>query len=121
MKTMQHYDNDDLELEVNDVKYSIKVHAIGTYTHIPGRRYMPNGDPGYPDEDDLEIEEVEAYWSDESGNVVETTEEMDDALVSYLLEKADWENDYDDDGPDYDDYEERAIARWERQLDDYDL
>ena len=29
----QYYDNDDLELDVGEVKYKVKVHATGTYTY----------------------------------------------------------------------------------------
>ena len=108
----QVYRNDNLELTVNDIDYSVDVTAYGTYTHTRGTYWEPP-------EDDFEIDDVEAIWYDEDGNVVDETEEMQDALDTYLREKVDWDDDYPEPPDDY--YEERAIARWERELDEAGL
>ena len=110
--TPQHFNQDELELTVNGRELTVDVQATGTYTHIPGRRYMANGDPGYPDEDDFEIDNVEATWYDEDGKRIPETEDMAEALDSYLREKADWEDD-DPPEPDYDDYVDDAVERYE--------
>lgn len=104
----QYYRNDDLELEVGGVLYTVGVRAYGTYSYTPATRL----DPG---DSDFEIDDVDATWSDEDGNVVVETEEMENALNDYLYKKADWEDDYPE--PDDDYYEERAMARWESELD----
>lgn len=104
----RYYRNDDLELEVCGVLYTVDVHAYGTYSYSPATRIDP-------EESDFEIDDVEATWSDEDGNVVAETKEMEDALYDYLYESEDWEYDYPE--PDDDYYEERAMARWERDLD----
>lgn len=35
------------------------VNVDGSYSYTPGRMYMPNGDPGYPDECDIEVSGIE--------------------------------------------------------------
>lgn len=85
----------------------VNVEATANYYYSPGRMYMRNGDPGYPSEEELDIEDVDATWYevDEDGNEteVEPTSEMKSALDDYL-------NDLDIDSwslPSYDDdYEE---------------
>ena len=37
----QYYDNDDLELEIGEVVYSVNVHAKGTYSYSPATRWEP--------------------------------------------------------------------------------
>lgn len=108
----QYYRNDDLELEVGGVLYTVDVRAYGTYSYTPATRIDP-------EDSDFEIEDVEATWSDEDGNVVVETKEMENALDRYLRESAEWEDDYPE--PDYDYYEESAMERWESELDRYDL
>lgn len=115
-KTYQKYANTDLQLIVDGHTYTVDVTAHGIYTHTPGRRYMPNGDPGYPDEDDFEIEDVEAVWYNEDGKQVAAMPEMDDKLTSYLEDEAEWEDVEEPEPPD-DYYEERAMARWEARCD----
>lgn len=83
------YSNDALELEIGDTNYLIAVNASAKYSYYPGRAYMPNGDPGYPDECDFEITDVESYWFevDENGNeteVSDVTREMECALEEHL-------------------------------------
>ena len=100
------YSNDDLELEVNGKTYRVSVEASASYYFSPGRMYMPNGDPGYPDESDFELQDVDAIWylydeETDDETEVEPTAEMQDALDDYLnnLDLDEWsepEPDYDD-------------------------
>lgn len=110
--TKQTYTNSELELTVNGVDYTVDVTAHADYYYDAGRMYMRNGDPGYPPESELNIEDVEAVWYDADGKKVEATEEMTDALEGYLQDEDGWEEDEPPE-PDYDDYEERAIAKYE--------
>ena len=106
------YNNDDLSITVGDKTYSVEVRATGTWYYQKATRVDP-------EESELTIGDVETTWIDENGNIVDETPEMYDVLEEYLLESDDWsEEEYE---PDYDYYEERAMARWERQLDRYDL
>lgn len=109
--------NGEVEFTYNNKLLRADITAHGTYTFIRGRRYMSNGDPGYPDEDDFEIDDIDinCVYDPETNDDVEYVEDMYAAI-----EAAAWEADGWDDiecEPDYDDYEERAMARWERDLD----
>lgn len=116
----RHY-NGNITFTYNGEEYEATVCATGTYTFIKGRRYMPNGDPGYPDEEDFEIDDVDIEAVFKDGEEVPYTEDMYDDIEAVLCDSDEWEeDDYDDEPPD-DYYEERAMARWERQLDRYDL
>lgn len=110
----RHY-NGNIVFRYNDEEYEATVHATGTYSFRKGRRYMANGDPGYPDEEDFEIDdvEVEAVFKDDVE--VPYLEDMYDSIESVLREK-DWEED-DPPEPDYDYYEEREMERWEAECD----
>lgn len=89
-----YYSNDDLELDVGDNTYTVAVEARASYYFSPGRMYMPNGDPGYPDESEFELLDVDATWyiydeeKDENVEVPEenVTSEMESALDEYLEE-----------------------------------
>ena len=108
----QTYTNSELELTVNGVDYTVDVTAHADYYYDAGRMYMRNGDPGYPPESELTIEDVDAVWYDADGKEVEVTEEMIDALEGYLQDTDGWEED-DPPEPDYDYYEEAAIEKYE--------
>lgn len=101
------YSNDDLELTVGGVTYTVDVTAYGTYSYSPATQWEP-------EDSNFEIDEVDALWKDEDGNVVPTTEEMDNALMSYLYETDSW----DEMEPEWvdDEDEERTLARWKRQF-----
>lgn len=94
------------------------VEATAEHWYQPGRRYMPNGDPGYPEED--EIDDVEFDVTEvrdaETDEAVEYTEDMVEYVDAAIQETAEWEEP-DPPEPDYDYYEEREMARWEAQLD----
>ena len=96
------------------------VTANAEHWYRPGRRYMANGDPGYPTEDEIEDVEFDVcYIRDaETDEEVEYIEDMDDEIESAIYEQAEWEEpDPYEDGPDDDYYEERAMARWEAECD----
>lgn len=52
-----HYDF-EFEVSIEDKEFRCSGYAEGTEWHEAGRFYMPNGDPGYPDEYDFTIEDV---------------------------------------------------------------
>lgn len=79
-----YYNDDNLELEVADTVYLVRVHAVADYAYTPGRMYMDDGDPGYPPEDELTVTDIDAVWLDENDKVVQPTEEMTTALEKYL-------------------------------------
>lgn len=106
----QHYDG-NITFKHKDEEYEATVHASGTYTFVKGRRYMANGDPGYPDEEDFEIDDVDVEAVFKDGEEVPYTEDMDSAIDSALYD-VDWEDD-DPPEPDYDYYEEAAIEEYE--------
>ena len=106
----QHY-NGNIVFTYNGEEYEATVHAIGTYTFVKGRRYMANGDPGWPDEEDFEIDDVDVEAVFKDGEEVPYIEDMGDAIDS-ALEDVDWEED-DPPEPDYDAYEEAAIEKYE--------
>ena len=106
MTKPMYYNNNELELEVGEKPYTVNVHAIGTWYYSRATRVDP-------EESELTINNVESVWKDSNGNVVEETEEMYDALEKYILEE-DWDEDEPPE-PDYDYYEERAMARWEAE------
>lgn len=89
--TKQFYKNDDLDITVDGKNYTVDVTARADYYYDAGCMYRRNGDPGDPPESEFEIEEVNAVWHDEDGNVVEATEEMTDALENYLQDADGWE------------------------------
>ena len=105
------YDGRDLVAEVE---------AHASHWYRPGRMYMPNGDPGYPTEDEIDDVEfdVTSVKDAETEEVVAYVDDMDDEIESAIYEQAEWEEpDPYEDGPDEDYYEERAMARWEAQCD----
>lgn len=104
MTKPMYYNNDDLEITVGDTVYYVKVHATGTWCYQKATRVDP-------EESELSINDVDATWTDENGNVVEETEEMYDVLEEYILDE-EWEES-DPPEPDYDYYEECAMEKWE--------
>lgn len=53
--------------------------------HSPGRMYMRNGDPGYPEEDEYEILEVKDFEFVEFDGILELPEEEEKRFVDWLL------------------------------------
>ena len=100
------YSGSDLEFNINNVDYLVDVEASGSLIYAPGRMYMPNGDPGYPDESELTIEDIDSTWrkiinEDEEPIDVEPDSDMLSILEEYLYEQDDW--DYEEYERDYDD------------------
>lgn len=112
MKTTMFYNNDELELEIGDTTYTVSVHATGTHWYSKATRIDP-------EENEFDIDDVEAVWHDQDGNIVEETPEMYDALEAFLFETDCWENEEYE--PDYDEYEERQIAKYEADCERFDL
>lgn len=94
-----------------------EVKATAQHWYQAGRMYMPNGDPGYPTEDEIDdIEfDVNSLVDAETEEAVTYTEDMVNDIESAIHEQAEWEEDENpyDDGPDADYYEEAAIAKYE--------
>lgn len=92
------YKNDDLDIDVDGVIYSVDVEATATYSHDDGCMYMRNGDPGYPPEDDFDIDEVNinsVTLIDEEGNVsgitdAELLKKIKDKVRDYLSDHEDY-------------------------------
>lgn len=97
------YSNDDLEIEIDGVFYSVDVEATASYYHDDGRMYMRNGDPGYPPDDDFEIDEVNinsVTLIDEEGNESVITDagllkKIDEKVCDYLYDHEDYFSSYD--------------------------
>lgn len=114
----QHY-NGDVTFTCEGRKYTATVKATASYYFRKGRMYMANGDPGYPDEEDFEIDDIDVTevkdWDTEEP-VDYDEDKMYDPIYD-ALEKVEWvDDDPDECEPDADYYEERAIARWEDEL-----
>lgn len=76
----------------NGISVSGTIKASYRCTIIPGRMYMPNGDPGYPDEYeedliDFEIGSIECYDGDGNEKEYELTPEEYSRFEQYMLEK----------------------------------
>lgn len=76
----------------NGISVSGTIRASYRCTVIPGRMYMPNGDPGYPDEyeEDLirfEIGSVTCYDEDGNEKEYELTPEEYSRFEQHMLEK----------------------------------
>lgn len=107
----QHYSG-MVTFTLNEEEYEAQVSARATYSYRPGKRWLKNGDPGYPDESDFEIDDVEVEAvSKDDVEIPYDEDTMYDSIES-ALNDVDWEDD-DPPEPDYDDYEEAAIAKYE--------
>ena len=87
--------------------YIVKVKAKANYYYDSGRMYMPNGDPGYPPEEDFEVTDFEIYSvMDSYENTIEgfdVTEDFKDCVLDELYEVNwdEWEFPEEEE-PDYD-------------------
>ena len=81
----------------------VEVWATYNWYYEPGRRYMPNGDPGYPDSSEVELLEFGTISDDEQ------PEWLTFELVQKTLDNEDdlFDDMYDDDDYDEDYYEDR--------------
>lgn len=101
----------DLELDVGGQSYRVKVKAVGLYDYRPAVMYLRNGDPGYPEEENWEIDDVDAIWrkinEDGDETEVEPTADMEEALYEYLydLDYDQW-NFPEEPEPDYEPWED---------------
>ena len=83
MTCQGHYCNDEIEFEIQGKLYYADVEAECEYTYEPCVMYYKDGS-GDPGCEELEVTDVWADWTDENGNAVEQTEEMESALNDYL-------------------------------------
>ena len=110
----RHYKG-NVTFRYKDEEYEATVEAQATYTFIKGRRYMPNGDPGYPDEENFEVDNVDVEAVFKDGAEVPYDEDMYDDIEAAVEDIEEW--DEPDLEPPDDYYEERAMARWEARCD----
>ena len=104
------YKADGMDFSVGGKDYKVDVFAVGFYDYRPAVMYLRNGDPGYPEEETWEVDEVDAVWKEtkEDGSEIEVepTAEMEEALERWLYD-LDWdewdcpERDYEPPEPDY--------------------
>ena len=99
----------------NEEEYEAQVHARASYSYRPGKRWLKNGDPGYPDESDFEVDDIDVETVFKGDVEVPYLDDMYDDIES-ALNDVDWEDD-DPPEPDDDYYEEREMARWEAECD----
>jgi len=97
------YYNGDVTFTFNGEQHEATVQALATYTFVKGRMYMRNGDPGYPDEEDFEIDDIDVEAVFKEGVEVPYVEEMYDSIEE-ALHGVDWSYDeYDPPEPPEDD------------------
>lgn len=97
-----------IEFEGIEVLYEAEV--TGSEEYIPGRMYMPNGDPGYPDEwdcSDISLYKITCVDTDQE-LYSQNKEAIDQAIREDVEENTDWddvewrEDEYEPEPPEYD-------------------
>lgn len=74
---------------INEDEYEVEFKAYGTYWHDPGCMYLRNGDPGYPPEEDIEIDDVEIESIFRYDPVIDDgVEVVDDEEIEEAIEEA---------------------------------
>lgn len=120
VRTFEYQEEDGFPITRGDITYMVygSAEADYSYSYAPGRMYMPNGDPGYPDEENLDrtaFNCVVESICDEEGNPVDVklTKEENDAFEVYIQERfdeivqdADWDDEAD----------ARAEQEWEDSM-----
>lgn len=119
-KTGVHWDGDvNFTYQGRDLVATVK--ATASHWYQRGCKYLANGDPGYPEEDEIEDVKFDVNLDLKDAETDETVayvEDMYDDIEAAIYETAEWEDDeLEWDGPDDDYYEEREMARWERECD----
>ena len=110
----QHYDG-SVSFTFNDKQYEATVSARGTYTFTKGRAYLRNGDPGYPDEESFEVDDIDVETVfDADGNEVPYTEDMYSCIEETLRDGVDWEDDGEYEPPEPEDDWETEEEAYER-------
>lgn len=88
------YDDDNLQLKIENKTYRVELHAEASYWRTSGTMYRSNGDPGDPPDEGLELESVVANWYllDEGEKKINPAKEMLDELYDYLydMDVEDW-------------------------------
>jgi len=102
------YRKQNLKLTVGDKTYTVNFDANIYHDYEPMVMYYKDGS-GFPGCDDYILDDYKAEWFDESGNKVEETADMEEALTSYIEEHEDeWEFDEPNipEPPDYEPWKE---------------
>lgn len=103
--SMVNYACDGYEVEIDGVSYIFGLYAEAEYSYTPGRMYMRNGDPGYPDDEELEVTHVEMSVVTELDSGKEVTDkdilqriedEVTDELYGMDIEKWSGQDPYDE-------------------------
>jgi hypothetical protein len=91
MSAELHYKNDDFEVELDGNIYRADLDATAEYSYTPGRMYMPNGDPGYPPDEDFEIVDVDFVLFDGETEITdkELIERADAYITDWLYDNSD--------------------------------
>lgn len=112
-RTKVHWDG-DVNFTYQERDLVATVSATAEHWYQAGRRYMPNGDPGYPEEDEIDDVnfEVTVVRDAETDETVVYVEDMYDYVDAAIQETAEWEDDEPDE-PDYDDYDDAAVEHYE--------
>jgi len=112
-------------LEFNDWTIEYEATVTGSETYIPGRMYMPNGDPGYPEEYDCEgpyLESIDYINIDDVEHpdlVLEQNREyIEQAIKEEVEEEVDWDDiswqdDYEPDEPERDEPDPDVYDNWD--------
>lgn len=105
-----------IEFEGQEVSFEARV--SGSVEYIPGRMYMPNGDPGYPDEWDcsgIYLEDIISVDAD-SELYAQNKKAIDEAIREEVEENTDWD-DIDwkevEDEPEPDEYDPDDYDNWD--------
>lgn len=111
---MRIYGNFSGDVDYDKRKFYVECRVSGDYYYRPGKMYMRNGDPGYPEEeeiDDIAIEEIACYEYFEDKEEPVEVNPFDLEIVAYLEEEVLWDGDgvsweeieeYEPEAPDYD-------------------
>jgi hypothetical protein len=70
----------------NGNKYTCYVVAEAEYSYSPGRMYMSNGDPGYPDDEEIEITDLQVYNIRPKVNDKKIIEQIEEDVTDQLYE-----------------------------------
>ena len=81
------YEQNDYSISVDSQDYSCYVFAKAIFNYHPGKLYMRNGDPGYPDDEDFEITNVDVE-AHQNGEKIEgdKLEKIKEAISDELYE-----------------------------------
>lgn len=94
------------DIEVNGKSWWVTGVGYADYSYTSGCMYMRNGDPGYPDEEDFEVTDVDieraSYYSEEKDDYIEVdVKDVPQEVINVIMDKLN-----DDDTWDYESCDE---------------